>query len=143
MRTDHRRGHLNFSRPNSGVKDLAQQRNGSSIKTNYIVGFPNEITIDVDNIICPALLDTGATISTISEEFYTQSFSHIYLHPVSEALHIECADGQVMPYLGYICTSITPYGMPIDSFHGCSFLVVPTSQSEYLFVLKKHHFKTD
>lgn len=47
---------------------------------------------------------------------------------MSEVLHIECADGQVMPYLGYICTSITPYGMPIDSLHGCSFLVVPTSQ---------------
>lgn len=60
---------------------------------------------------------------------------------MSEALQIECADGQVMPYLGYICTSITPYGMPIDSFHGCSFLVVPTSQSEYLFVLKKTSFQ--
>lgn len=68
--------------------------------------------------------------SSISEEFYKQHFSHIELHPVSEALHIGCADSQVMPYLGYICTSITPYGMPssIDSLHGCSFLVVPTSQ---------------
>lgn len=77
MRTDHRRGHLNFSRPNSGVRDLAKQRNGPSIKTNYIVGFPNEIAIVVDNTICPSLLDTGAIISTIREEFYTQSFSHI------------------------------------------------------------------
>lgn len=34
VRTDHRRGHLNFSRPNPGVKDLAQQRNGPSTKTN-------------------------------------------------------------------------------------------------------------
>lgn len=67
-------------------------------------------------------------MSTISEEFYKQHLCHIELHPVSEALHIECADGQVKPYLGYICTSITPYGMPIDSLHGCSFLVVPTSQ---------------
>lgn len=85
-------------------------------------------------------------MSTISEEFYKQHLCHIELHPVSEALHIECADGQVKPYLGYICTSITPYGMPIDSLHGCSFLVVPTSQLNSrvpFFYWNNHHFKTD
>jgi hypothetical protein len=72
-------------------------------------------------------LDTGATVSTISEDLYRQYLSHIDMYPVLDALYIECADGQEMLYLGYICTSITPHGMPIDILQECLFLVVPTS----------------
>lgn len=31
------------------------------INKDQLVGIPNEITIAVDNITCPALLDTGAS----------------------------------------------------------------------------------
>lgn len=71
-----------------------------------------------------------------------QHLSRIELHPVSEALHTQCAEGQVMPYLGYICTSITQYRMSVDSWHSCSFLVVTTSQYNLrvLLLIRKPHF---
>ena len=49
------------------------------------------------------------------------------MHTVTDMLHIECADGQEMPYLGYISVTLTPYGTQLDSLSDCLFLIVPTS----------------
>ena len=74
------------------------------------------------------MLDTGATVSTISEEFYKKQLYGVELHSIEDAIHIECADGQSMPYLGYVCADLTPLGIPtLDKLHDCLFLVVPTS----------------
>lgn len=74
------------------------------------------------------MLDTGATVSTISEEFYRKQLHDVELHSIEDAIHIECADGQNMPYIGYVCANLTPLGIPtLDKLHDCLFLVVPTS----------------
>ena len=49
------------------------------------------------------------------------------MYPVQEALKVECADGENMPYLGYICTTIEPNGMPLTTLQDCLFLIVPRS----------------
>ena len=85
------------------------------------------MTIEIEQVTCLALLDTGATVSTISANFYDQNLSHIEIHPLDEVLHIECADGQNMPYLGYISVSIKSYGAPHHVLEECLFLIVPNS----------------
>ena len=50
------------------------------------------------------------------------------LHSIEEAIRIECADGQLMPYIGYVSVNLTPFGIPgLDELHDCLFLVVPNS----------------
>lgn len=85
------------------------------------------MTIEIEKVTCSALLDTGATVSTISADFYDQYLSHIEIHPLDEVLHIECADGQNMPYSGYISVSIKPYGTPHHVLDECLLLIVPKS----------------
>ena len=82
----------------------------------------------VNDIQCKALLDTGATVSTISKAFYDQHLSHIELHAIEDAIDIECADGQLLPYVGFVSVDLTPYGVPtLEKLHDCLFLVVPNS----------------
>ena len=49
------------------------------------------------------------------------------MQTVTDMLHIECADGQGMPYLGYIIVTLTPRGTQLESLSDCLFLIVPTS----------------
>ena len=94
-----------------------------------MIGSPNEITLSINNIRCTALIDTGATVSTISEAFYHEHLSEdVELHSIEEAIRIECADGQQMPYIGYVSVNLTPFGIPgLNELHDCLFLVVPNS----------------
>lgn len=79
----------------------------------------------INDVQCTALLDTGATVSTLSEAFYNQYLSDVELHSLEEVINIECADGQLMPYLGYVCVDLTPFGIPsLSKLNDCLFLVV-------------------
>ena len=98
-----------------------------SSDTKQLVGVANEVNLSINKVGCTALIDTGATVSTISEDFYDKYLSHIEMYPVQEALKVECADGENMPYLGYICTTIEPNGMPLTTLQDCLFLIVPRS----------------
>ena len=60
-----------------------------------------KLQLPKNNVQCKDLLDSGATVSTISEEFYKKQLYGVELHSIEDAIHIECADGQSMPYLGY------------------------------------------
>ncbi|XP_062601250.1 uncharacterized protein LOC134262945 [Saccostrea cucullata] len=95
--------------------------------TKELVGEANEVTVAINDVTCAALLDTGATVSTITTNFYQRHLSHIKMHPVEDILHIECADGEQMPYFGYVCVTLTAYGTPLDLLENCLFLIVPDS----------------
>jgi hypothetical protein len=43
------------------------------------LGSPNEVTIKVNILIVSALLNTGSTVSTVSESFYLQYMRMFYL----------------------------------------------------------------
>ena len=68
-----------------------------------------------------ALLDTGATVSTIKQSL--AGWLGLHILPVTEMLGIECANGQSLPYVGYAVTDLALPGRTkqID----CMFLVVP------------------
>lgn len=74
-----------------------------------------------------ALLDTGSTVSTISENFYKEHFSDLPLHALDTILSIECADGQLLPYSGYIVVDLVLAGIPYEQSQECLLLVVPNS----------------
>ena len=76
-----------------------------------------------------ALLDTGSTVSTVNERFYKDFKGHLELHPITELINIECADGQQLPYNGLIEATVYCEGVPDveDGSHYFPILVVPES----------------
>ena len=93
-----------------------------------ITGPPNEVKVKLNGVESTALLDTGSTVSTISKNFYDKHCSSTPIEPLSHILHIECADGQPMPYLGYIEADMELHGISDSkSNYPGIFLVVPNS----------------
>ena len=91
-----------------------------------IFGEVNEANLEINNVSTRALLDTGSCVSILSKSFYDQHLSHIEIKPLDKILHIECADGNALPYLGYIEVCITKVeGIPELTSLACIFLVVP------------------
>ena len=77
-----------------------------------LVGSASEVEVYIEGIKVPALLDTGSTVSTVNESFYKRCLSHLELHEIKELINIECADGQPLPYFGFIEASIYSGGIP-------------------------------
>ena len=70
-------------------------------------------------------MDTGSTVSTVSESFYRQHLT-TPLITIDRLLDIECADGQQLPYLGYIEAELQIPGQKHQ--HQCILLVTPNSR---------------
>ena len=94
-----------------------------------LIGSASEVTVFIEGKKVAALLDTGSTVSTVSEEYYKSYLSHLELHSITELINIECADGQQLPYFGYIEATIYSEGVPDvkDAPHYFPMLVVPDS----------------
>ena len=99
-----------------------------------LLGQANEAEVSVSGHQCTALLDTGSTVSTVSQSFYDQYLSEIHLFPLGDLLNLEGAGGHRIPYLGYIETTV---GIPGEMFEQeAILLVVPdTGYSEKVPVL--------
>ena len=66
----------------------------------------------INGVECLALLDTVMLQSTISQSFYyTHLEGKLDLHQLNEEIDIECADGQLMPYLGYVSIDLATDGL--------------------------------
>ena len=76
-----------------------------------LLGAANETTVLINNIECPGLLDTGSTVSTISRRFHDEHFPDVELHPLDDMLRIECANGDMLPYDGYVEVDIAVPGI--------------------------------
>ena len=100
-----------------------------SVKTD-LVGHSNEVDICIEGIQTAALLDTGSSISTVNEAFHMEKLSHLPIQPLQDFLNIECADGESLPYSGYIAADITAPGAGLGEKHSqpCLLLVVPDCQ---------------
>ena len=66
----------------------------------------------IEGIGTTALLDTGSCISSLGQSFYEKNLSHLPLLPVKDILNVECADGQRLPYSGYIIATMTSLRIP-------------------------------
>lgn len=62
----------------------------------------------------------GSTVSTISENFNLTHLSHLTVHPLQNVLKIEHADGELLPYAGYIIAKVAGTGLrskkPMNAF---------------------------
>jgi hypothetical protein len=112
VRLDHSRQAYNFQQINAEDRTYAYQQQ-STRETTGLLGSPNEVTMKVNGIAASALLDTGSTVSTVSESFYLQYLANQPIQTLNHILHIECADGEEMPYLGYISRLRAPMNFNI------------------------------
>lgn len=60
----------------------------------------------LEGVDCNCLIDTGSQVTTISQSFYNQHLFEHSIKPVSEVLEIEGANGQKVPYTGYVQVNI-------------------------------------
>ena len=89
-----------------------------------MVGEANEASVCVGDAQCLGLLDTGSTVSTVSNQFYQDHLQELVLQPVEEILRIECAGGQHLPYLGFIEADVSVFDLEIKE-KSTVLLVVP------------------
>ena len=92
-----------------------------------LVGESNTVAVNIQNVDCSALLDTGSTVSTIAESFYHEHLSSLPLQPLQDILDIECANGENLPYKGFVQCSISSPGLPVSTVVEGLFLIVPDS----------------
>lgn len=88
------------------------------------MGECSEAEILVNNIPVRCLLDTGSTVSTVSQKWYDTHLSDVPIKSLDTILEIECTDGQNLPYTGYIEVEI---GHETAS-STCLLLIIPNSR---------------
>lgn len=102
--------------------ELPKQLVGSKITTQVVVGG--------EEVNC--LLDSGSQVETVPESFYKQHLSEQTIKSLHDLLEVEGANGQLVPYIGYIEMTITfPkdfIGTPMDATT-LAFVVPDISQS--------------
>ena len=79
------------------------------------------MNVIVNGRVVKALLDTGATVSVTSRA--TVDKLGLPIRPVRDFIHVECANGRALPYLGYVTMSIN---LPHNPPSTCLALVVPS-----------------
>ena len=65
----------------------------------------------VEGILTKALLDTGATVSTVTKSFFDQHLSHLPLISLDNVLNVEVAGGNLLAYHGYVTVRVVPHGL--------------------------------
>ena len=89
-----------------------------------ILSNSNETQILINNVQNIGLLDTGSCVSTISKAFYENNFKHLRLMPLDNILKLEYADGQSLPYFGYIQVDLQSVDFPTIHVRSSILLVV-------------------
>ncbi len=67
-----------------------------------LIGMKCTAQIYIDKIKVNCLLDTGSQVTTIPLSFYKKYLSHHPMQSLESLLEIEGANGQSVPYLGYV-----------------------------------------
>ncbi|KAK3106295.1 hypothetical protein FSP39_017215 [Pinctada imbricata] len=124
VRIDHSRNYFIDEVPDTYLRTMRSYLPSGNKKMSTLVGTANEANVILNNRKVTALLDTGSSVSTISQSYYDEHLKDLPMHPVTDILTIECADGLHLPYTGYIILPLKIDGtdITIDSF----FLIVPT-----------------
>ena len=74
-------------------------------------------------------MDTGSCVSTCSKSFYENNLSHLEILPLDNFVRLECANGEHMPYFGYIQVDVKPVGVPTEHIQSSILLVVPDTST--------------
>ena len=106
---------------------IAGSNMSSCLKSDpKLIGHPNEADIIVNGIHSHALLDTGSCVSVVSKSFVDKHLLEIAIEDIGQMLSIECADGNQLPYIGYIEADLEiPLGIPGSDLKRSLLLVIP------------------
>lgn len=91
-------------------KPLSPSSNSAQSKPNPVIELLGQINVSMsylDGAPCLALVDTGSQVTTVSEGFYKEHLSSCPLQQIDEILKVEGANGQEVPFLGYLQTNIS------------------------------------
>ncbi|CAI5658656.1 unnamed protein product [Oreochromis niloticus] len=69
-----------------------------------LIGAKYTAQVKINDQACNCLLDTGSQVTTVSRSFFQ---ADLEIHPIQDLLEVEAANGQNVPYSGYICVNIT------------------------------------
>lgn len=72
-----------------------------------LVGTRTSATVIIAGKETNCLLDTGSQVTTVPQSFYEQHLSDLPINLLGDLLDVEGANGQSVPYLGYVELSIT------------------------------------
>uniref|UniRef100_A0A3B1JYN6 Gypsy retrotransposon integrase-like protein 1 n=1 Tax=Astyanax mexicanus TaxID=7994 RepID=A0A3B1JYN6_ASTMX len=72
-----------------------------------LIGTKCTAQVKIGKIQTNCLLDTGSQVTTISQSFFNQQLPAHQMNPLGDLLEVEGANGQTVPYLGYVDLSIT------------------------------------
>lgn len=72
-----------------------------------LVGAKCIALVDISGQECRCLIDTGSQVTTVPFSFHAQYLSDHPIHPLSDLLEVEGANGLSVPYLGYVHLNIT------------------------------------
>ena len=98
------------------TQGLPEELMGEAIVTEMILAGVNR----------KALLDTESMLSIIREEFISTHSSDLTIEPISEFISIEWADGDKLPYSGYVICHIEVEGLT-RGYNTFPFLLVPST----------------
>ena len=87
--------------------------NGSFL--HNAVGECPEATVLMDGVKVHCLLDTGAQVSTLSETFFKKHFLEKGLQDVKSFIHIYAANGQDIPFVGYVEVTLEVLGCSLEN----------------------------
>ncbi len=67
-----------------------------------LIGTKCTAQVNIEGKPCSCLLDTGSQVTTISHSFYKQNLPGLSITSLDNLLEIEAANGQAVPYLGFV-----------------------------------------
>lgn len=72
-----------------------------------LVGTKSTSRVEVEGSPTTSLLDTGSQVTTVPQSFHQQHLSEYEIKPLFDLLEVQGANGQCVPYLGYIELNVT------------------------------------
>ncbi|KAL0153919.1 hypothetical protein M9458_050768 [Cirrhinus mrigala] len=78
-----------------------------SPKPRGLIGTRCTAQVDIAGTTFDCLLDTGSQVTTITQSFYNRNLCDLQIHSLDNLLEVESANGQNVPYLGYVEVTIT------------------------------------
>ena len=91
-----------FKRVSARLEGQQASTNQNKNNDPKLVGEASEVNVLVNGFEVKALCDTGSCVSTCSENFHEEKLSSVPLQPLSNLIKIECANGDTLPYKGFV-----------------------------------------
>lgn len=73
---------------------------------NGLVGPRSVLMVNIEDVQCKAILDSGSQVTTIFQSFHGTYLSSLPILPLRDILEVEGAGGQNVPYLCYVEISL-------------------------------------